>query len=100
MPKRNTTNAYKIGMTVDNLPEKNPFMGKIPLMESRGWDNLMQSQPNRWVILDQTDNRNGGGFWSRANDYNKKYANDGYKFAVRKLEGVTTFFGRYEAPSE
>ena len=96
----NKKSTYKIGMTVDSLPEKNPFAGMIPLMESRGWAKLMQSQPNRWVILDQSVSKTGGGFWSRANDYNKKYANDGYKFAVRKLEGVTTFFGRFSPTSE
>ena len=96
----NKKSAYKIGMAVDSLPEKNTFSGAVPLMEVRGWDKLMQSQPNRWVILDQTVAKTGGGFWSRANDYNKKYANDGYKFAVRKLEGVTTFFGRFSPTSE
>ena len=37
----------------------------------------------------------GGAFWTRAKNYNAKYYTDGYQFAVRNVEGIVTFFGRY-----
>ena len=89
-----------IGETVENLPEKNGVFGTgmATLLVRRGWDVLMENNPNRWVVLDQQDNKGktkGGAFWTRAKNYNTKYYTDGYQFAVRNVEGIVTFFGRY-----
>ena len=89
-----------IGETVENLPEKNGVFGTgmATLLVRRGWDVLMENNPNRWVVLDQQDNaksKKGGAFWTRAKNYNTKYYTNGYQFAVRNIEGTVTFFGRY-----
>ena len=79
-----------IGETVENLPEKNGVFGTgmTTLLVKRGWDVLMENNPNRWVVLDQQDN-------AKSKNYNTKYYTDGYQFAVRNVEGTVTFFGRY-----
>jgi|TARA_R100000482_G_C5078245_1_gene124717 hypothetical protein len=89
-----------IGETVSELPEKqNAFAtGITPLLETRGWNFLLENNPNRWVVLDIQDKKKtkkGGAFWTRAKNYNKRYYSRGYQFAVRTVEGNTTFFGRY-----
>ena len=48
-----------IGETVENLPEKNGVFGTgmTTLLVRRGWDVLMENNPNRWVVLDQQNNK-------------------------------------------
>ena len=91
---------YNIGETMEHLPEKKGDFatGMTTLLVQRGWNILMENNPNRWVVLDQQTNsksKRGGAFWTRAKSYNKKYYVNGYQFAVRNVEGVVTFFGRY-----
>jgi len=91
---------YNIGETVENLPAKGGVFGTgmSTLLMRRGWDVLMENNPNRWVVLDQQTNtkaKKGGAFWTRAKQYNTRYYTDGYQFAVRNVEGIVTFFGRY-----
>lgn len=91
---------YNIGETISQLPDKGNIFGAgmTPLLYKRGWDVLLENNPNRWVVLDIQDNtkgKKGGAFWTRAKGYNEKYYMKGYQFAVRTVDGNTTFFGRY-----
>tara|TARA_R100000995_G_scaffold34140_1_gene15396 strand:- start:2508 stop:2807 length:300 start_codon:yes stop_codon:yes gene_type:complete len=93
---------YKVGESLTELPKKNTFnSGRESLFESRGWDKLLMSQPDRWVVLDTQPKvqgkSSGGAYWSRAKSYNKKY--DMFEFAVRKINGTVYMFGRYTTPT-
>ena len=72
-----------IGETVSELPEKkNAFAtGVTPLLETRGWNFLMENNPNRWVVLDIQDKKKTkkGGAIRMPSEYfgknSKKYFN-------------------------
>ena len=94
---------YKIGMEIDELPKKKKFLGgSNTIFYLRGWDALMKNKPNRWIVLETEKNggkRGGsksGRLYGLATNYNKRYGDAGFQFAVRNEQGFTYLFGRYE----
>lgn len=90
----------QIGTKLATLPTPRKFgVGLDTLFIRRGWDKELRENPYMWVCLDVMPKKAGkssGSYWSRAKQYNDRYGTEGYQFQARYLDGMYTFWGRYE----
>tara|TARA_R100000995_G_scaffold21924_3_gene9270 strand:- start:140 stop:427 length:288 start_codon:yes stop_codon:yes gene_type:complete len=90
----------KIGTKLASLPTPRKFgVGAETIFIRKGWDKTLQENPFMWVCLDvlpKNGMKSNGTYWTRAKQYNERYGSEGYSFSARYLDGVYTFWGRYE----
>lgn len=88
---------YKVGQVMSEVPEsiilrKGP---KESVFEKDNYATTLTDNPNKWVILDMTDDRKATKLHTRETRYNKKYNSKGFEFRRIVTPENQLFMGRY-----